>query len=80
MLDTSMEDNKENMGYFSDDEKFEVDMLDGSAERNDAAERYGDIIDIDAEETPYSDLDSKSASNPTSARTTAATPTAVRKV
>ena len=79
MLDTSMENNKENTGYFSDNERFEVDTLDNAAERNDAAERYGDIIDIDAGETPYSDLDSKPAVKPTAARMTAAKPTAARK-
>jgi hypothetical protein len=34
-----MEDNQENMGYFSDDERFEVDTLDDTVERNDAAKR-----------------------------------------
>ena len=43
MLDTSMEDNKENTGYFSDNKRFEVDTLDDAAERSNAAERYGDI-------------------------------------
>ena len=73
MLDTSTEDNKENMGYFSDDERFEVDTLD------DAAERYGDILDIDAEETPYLDLDIKLTAKPTAARKTAATSKAAIK-
>ena len=36
MLDTSMEDDKENTGYFSDDERFEVDTIDDDAECNDA--------------------------------------------
>jgi hypothetical protein len=70
MLDTSMDDDKENTGYFRDDETFDVDMLDDTSERNDAAERYGDIININAEETPYSDLDSKPAAKPTAARKT----------
>ena len=52
--------------------------MDDTAKCNDADERYGEIIDIDAEETPYSDLDSKPAAKPTAARTTAATPTATR--
>ena len=65
MLDTSMEDDKENTGYFGDDERFDIDTLDDKAAHNDATERYGDIIDIDAEETPYSDLDIKPAAKPT---------------
>ena len=75
-----MEYNKENTGYFSDDERFEVDTLNDAVERNNTAERYGDIIDIDAEETPYLDLDSKPAAKPTATRTTAAKPTSVRSI
>ena len=52
MLDTSMYEDKENTGYFRDDETFDVDTLDGAAKRNDDAECNDDLIDIDAEENP----------------------------
>ena len=61
IIDTYMEEDKDNMGYFSD-ERFDSDNL------NDASKRDGYPFDVNAEENPYSNLDRKPAARPTVAR------------